>query len=109
MRKVWTTSLRFRRKRQVDRDQRPPLGQFLREEIEALVGRQLGIAVADARVAEDLVQGVAVAVGVLPDVERQQVQPEDFDLPHEIADQPGPRVRHAGTAQVVGDDLQVFF
>ena len=75
----------------------------------ALVGRHLGIPVADARVAEDLVQGAAVAVGVLPDIERHQVQPEDLDLPHEIADQAGPGVRHAGTAQVVRDDLQVFF
>ena len=47
--------------------------------------------------------------GVLADVERQEMQAEDFYLTYQIANEARASVRDARAAQVVGNDFEVSF
>ena len=97
--------------RHVDGYQRAPVGDLAREQGLALVLRQVGIALLHAERAEDLVERVAVHVGVLAHVQAGEVKAEHLDLADDVAqrvvgDEAGLLVaqRLLGDAQV-GDEL----
>jgi hypothetical protein len=96
----------------VDRDQRPAVGDLAREHRHPLVLAELRVALLDAERAEDLVDRVAVDVGVLADVDPREVKAEDLDLADDVAqhvagDEGGVLAaqRALGDAQVGGELL----
>ena len=88
-------------------NQRPGLRQFADQQVEALVGRQLGVARADAGPGKDFRQRLGVACAVLPDVQRQQVDAEDFHEPEQVAHRSDGCRLGPDACQVVGNGLQI--
>ena len=93
---------------EVGRYERPRRGQLAGEQVEAFVGGQRARTIlADPRAAEDLGERRAVAGAVLSEVEREQVDAEDFDEANHVPQGPVGCVVRAGTAEVVLHDPKV--
>ena len=93
--------------RQVLRDQRPGVRDQPAQDLAALGDRQLGVALADVQLGEDLVQRAAVDLRVLAHVQAGEVEAEDLDLADHVVQVARGGGAARAQAQGVGGRAQV--
>ena len=89
------------------RDQRPGLFQLLGQQVEPGVGRQFRVVVAHSREAKHFIERRCMPAAVLPQIDRQQMDAEHFDLTDQIVNRPVRGRLRADAKQVRFDHRQI--